>query len=109
MARRDRPQRKPSSPQKGGRGLAMGMHAKMVDSLYDAIEEGNEYGSIVSVMPKPGIELLEEIIKGIRVIEAIRSRPCLAYVGDVIRHGESNAGIVALDDLPCAEVAEVAG
>ena len=76
----------------------------VVDSLYDAIQEGNEYGSIVSVVPKPEKDLIDEIQKGIRAIEEIRSRPCLAYVGNVVRSDDANSGIVTADDLPFAEM-----
>lgn len=79
-------------------------HAKIVESLLDAIEDGNEYGSIISVVPKVGLDLVDEIIRGLTEIETFRSRPCLAYVGNVIKPGNGESGIDSLDDLPFAEM-----
>ena len=77
---------------------------QVVDSLYDSIEDGNEYGSIVPVLPRPGTDLIDEILKGITAIEEIRLRPCLTYVGNVVRSDDVNSGIVNKDDLPFAEM-----
>lgn len=76
-----------------------------VDSIYDAIKEGNEYGSIVSLMPPQNANLLDDIAKGLAVIEATRSRPCLAYLGNIIRP-DINSGVVTSDDLPFAEMVQ---
>ncbi len=76
---------------------------KTVDSIYESIKEGNEYGSIVSIIPKPDLDLINEIIKGLKTIENIRSRPCLAYIGNVIKN-TSDSGIVTSDDLPFSEM-----
>jgi hypothetical protein len=83
---------------------AVATKGTLVDSIYDAIQEGNEYGSIVSVLPKPRIDLVDEIVKGIRVIEGIRSRPCLTYVGNVVRSDDMHSAIETADDLPFAEM-----
>lgn len=74
-----------------------------VPSLLDAMKDGNEYGSIVSVFPKPGVDLVDDVIRGIKEIQAIRNRPCLAYVGNVVKRDDPNIAIDPSDDLPFSE------
>ena len=76
----------------------------LVDSLLDVIRDGNEYGSIVSVLPKPGYDLLNDIVRGITNIEKIRNRPCLAYIGNVVSRDDGTSGIDQTDDLPFIEL-----
>src|SRR5690606_32184813 len=59
--------------------------------------------SIVSLIPEASVDLLDEVVAGLRDIEAIRNRPCLAYIGNVVA-GDAMAGIDASDDLPFAEL-----
>jgi len=74
-----------------------------VDSLYDKMQDGNEYSSILSANLKPNTNLFLDFVKGLKEIAAVRSRPCIAYVGNVVKQiGES--GIDATDDLPFAEM-----
>lgn len=82
---------------------ANGPEQAPVDSLLKSMEPGREYGSIVAKMPVQELDLVTEVINGLNEIEQIRRRPCLLYVGDVIRGGEA-AGIDAADDLPFAEM-----
>jgi hypothetical protein len=78
-----------------------------VDSLLDAMRDGNEYGSIVGLMLKPATDLTDEVVRGLRDIEAIRGRPCLCYVGNVIGAGRSElSGVDATDDLPFGEMVQ---
>jgi hypothetical protein len=77
---------------------------KFVDSLYDSLNEGNEYGSIVSIIPKPSVELFDEVVKGLRVIQSIRNRPCVCYVGNVVRNDSGDSGVDSTDDLPFIEM-----
>lgn len=79
---------------------------KVVDSLLDTLEDGNEYGSIVSVVPKQGLELFDELIRGLNEIEEIRERPCLTYVGNVVRDDSGNSGVDSTDDLPFFEMVQ---
>jgi hypothetical protein len=75
---------------------------KAVDSLYDLIQEGSEYASIVDKLT--GVELFDEVIKGLKVIQHLRERPCLAYVGNVVRADNGESGVDPTDDLPFAEM-----
>lgn len=77
---------------------------KVVDSLLDTIEDGNEYGSIVSVVTRKDLELFDEVIRGIKEIEIIRKRPCLTYIGNVVRNDSGNSGVDSTDDLPFFEM-----
>ncbi len=76
---------------------------QIVDSLLDTIQDGNEYGSIVSVRPKD-LDLLEEVARGINEIEKIRERPCIVYAGNVVRHDDGSSGVNSTDDLPFQEM-----
>ncbi|MEW6672966.1 MAG: hypothetical protein AB1427_14770 [Thermodesulfobacteriota bacterium] len=80
-------------------------HLKFVDSLLDSMQEGNEYGSIVSLAPRKDLNLLDEVAKGLNQIENIRKRPCLSYVGNVVRN-DGESGIDSTDDLPFAEMVQ---
>jgi len=78
--------------------------ATVVKSLLESMKDGNEYGSIVGVSPQADHDLIEEIITGIQDIENVRKRPCLVYVGNVVRRDSGNSGIDATDDLPFIEM-----
>lgn len=73
-----------------------------VASLMDAIVDGQEYASIVDKLPAGN--LLEDLQKGIRQIEDVRGRPCLAYLGNVVRPDSGGSGVDATDDLPFSEM-----
>lgn len=93
---RRRKERKQSNPDpKAGK--------QAVPSLLDAMEDGNEYGSIVPVTPAPGLDLMDELVRSLKEIEELRERPCLAYVGNVVRP-DGQAGIDSSDDLPFSEM-----
>lgn len=77
---------------------------EVVPSLLDKMEDGNEYGSIVSVSPAQGQEIFDEIDKGLKEIEAATGRPCLCYTGNVVRAGDGESGIDSTDDLPFTEM-----
>src|SRR3990172_7605215 len=75
---------------------------KKVDSLLDAMQEGNEYGSIVSLMPTNS-DLVPEIRRAIKEIEEIRERPLICYCANVVRPVPDNS-IQSSDDLPFNEM-----
>lgn len=75
-----------------------------VKSLLDSMVDGYEYGSIVSAMPPKELNLIDEAIRGLEAIEKIRNRPCLAYVGNVVRKDSGDSGIDPTDDLPFIEM-----
>jgi hypothetical protein len=66
--------------------------------------DGMEYASIVSKLPNPGLDVVDDVVAAIRDIEAIRDRPCVSYVGNVVRSGASLSSIDAADDLPFQEM-----
>lgn len=76
----------------------------IVDSLLDNMQDGNEYGSIVSLSTPQELDLFPEVVRGLNEIETIRERPCLVYVGNVVRSGNGNSGIDSTDDLPFIEM-----
>lgn len=75
---------------------------RKVDSLLDAMQEGNEYGSIVSLMPTNS-DLVPEIRRAIKDIEDIRKRPLICYCANVVRPVIDNS-IQSSDDLPFNEM-----
>lgn len=79
-----------------------------VNSLLDAMEDGNEYGSIVSLVPHKNIDLAGELVRALKEIEKIRQRPCLSYIGNVVS-GKRDSGIDSTDDLPFHEMVEQVG
>ncbi|MDP2167305.1 MAG: hypothetical protein Q8J64_03110 [Thermodesulfovibrionales bacterium] len=75
---------------------------KKVDSLLDAMQEGNEFGSIVSLMPTNS-DLVPELKRAISEIESIRNRPLICYFANVVRPVPDN-DIQSSDDLPFNEM-----
>ena len=76
-----------------------------IASLYDAMQDGNEYQSIVDKQLQPGTNLIEEVVRGIAEIERVRGRPCILYVGNVIKKDDSGtSGVDFSDDLPFREM-----
>lgn len=76
--------------------------ARNIKSFFDVMQDGNEYNSIVGLIPANGTDVAQEVKKGIAEIEAIRGRPCLMYIGNTIRPVESS--IDNTDDLPFTEM-----
>ncbi len=72
------------------------------------MEDGNEYGSIVSLLPNENMDLVDEQIRALKEIEEIRGRPCLSYIGNVVS-GKEDSGIDSTDDLPFQEMVEQVG
>jgi hypothetical protein len=91
-------QRKSHIPSKGNQVA----HPK-IDSLVDAMEDGNEYGSIVGAVPKESVNLIEEVRRTLKEIENVRKRPCIAYLGNVVKPASESA-IDSSDDLPFEEL-----
>ncbi|MBI3823792.1 MAG: hypothetical protein HY289_14070 [Planctomycetes bacterium] len=79
-----------------------------VSSLYEKMQDGNEYSSILSATLKPNVNLLDDLVVGLKEIARVRGRTCIAYVGNVVKQvGES--GIDSTDDLPFAEMVAKVG
>lgn len=78
-----------------------------VSSLYDAMQDGNEYQSIVDKLPVAGTNLMDEVARGISEIEQVRGRPCILYVGNVVKKDDTgSSGVDTSDDLPFREMVE---
>jgi hypothetical protein len=86
------------------RRASLTMTISQVDSLLDAMRDGDEYGSIVGLFPRDGLELMDEVRRGLGEIESQRGRPCLAYVGNVVRADAGGSGVDATDDVPFNEL-----
>lgn len=78
---------------------------RVVSSLLDAMQDGNEYQSILDAVPPPGTNLIDDILRAIADLERIRGRPCLMYAGNVVKKDESGASSIdSSDDLPFREM-----
>lgn len=75
---------------------------KKVISLLDHMKEGNEYGSIVPLVLADS-DMIPELRRALAEIEAIRGRPCICYVANVVKEIAETA-IVASDHLPFCEM-----
>ena len=71
-------------------------------SLLDAMVEGNEFASIVGLFLQDG-DVVRELRRSLAEIEAIRSRPCLCYVANVVKQ-DATMAIDLSDDLPFNEM-----
>ncbi len=99
-ADRRRAERSASKP----KTLGLSIHAQTsIASLLTSMRDGHEYASIVGVVPPPDSNLLDDIKQALAEIEAIRGRPCICYVGNVIA-GTPESGVITKDDLPFAEM-----
>jgi hypothetical protein len=77
-----------------------------VPSLLDAMQEDNEYGSIVALTPA-NPELLPDLRRAVQKIEEVRGRRCLVYAANLIKD-LGDRQIQAADHLPfCEMVAKV--
>ena len=75
---------------------------KKVDSLLDSMTDGNEYESIVSLLPN-NTDLVPELRRAINEIENIRQRPLICYFANVVRP-VPDVSILSSDDLPFNEM-----
>lgn len=93
---RTTPQRAPARPPQKPKSV-------VVPSLLDVMEDGNEYGSVTSLVPKGG-HIAPEIQRALADIESIRGRPCLCYAANVVSRGAPDTAIVSADHLPFSEM-----
>ncbi len=75
---------------------------RVVTSLLDAMHDGDEYGSIVDCVPS-NLDVSVELGRAINDIQAIRHRPLLLYVANVV-HPMPGIEIDLKDDLPFSEM-----
>jgi hypothetical protein len=74
-----------------------------VKSLLDAMEDGNEYGSIVSLAPEEP-DVSPDLRRALEEIERIRQRPCVCYMANVIKTKTPHTAIEPADHLPFNEM-----
>lgn len=79
------------------------MGIRQVDSLFDAMEDGREFQSIIGVIPRSG-DLIPDIKRALANIEAVRGHPCICYVANVVNPQISGIEIDFSDDLPFKEL-----
>lgn len=77
---------------------------KVFNTLYEAIVDGREYTSIVDVNLPPGTNVLDDVSFGLAAIERIRGRPCIAYIGNVVKKDDGESSVDSTDDLPFHEM-----
>ena len=80
------------------------LRGNTVPSLLAAMIDGKEYASIVDKVPSSGYDVLNDVSQALGDIEAIRGRPCVAYLGNVVRADTGGSSIDASDDLPFQEM-----
>lgn len=74
-----------------------------VDSLLDAMVDGNEYGSL-SGLNSTQPDLVPEIRRALTELETIRGRKSLVYAANVIKSNVDEIDIRLADNLPFAEL-----
>lgn len=78
---------------------------KTVLSLLDEMQSGYEYESIINCQLAPETDIITDLRKIIGQISAIRGRPCVCYLSNVINtHIKSPTSIDTTDDLPFSEM-----
>lgn len=78
--------------------------ASVVTSLLDAMVDGNEYGSIVSLESK--MDLFPELKRALAEIESVRKRPCICYAANLVKD-VPDTSIAASDHLPFSEMVDL--
>lgn len=89
--------------QKNNKSALERFQIKTTQSLLESMRVGNEYGSIVGVVPPPDFDIVGEVIRGLKAIREVRQRPCLSYIGNVVARA-ADVGVDSSDDLPFAEM-----
>lgn len=79
----------------------------VVPSLLDSMQEGNEYQSIVSLVPADG-EIMPDLKRAVKNIEDIRKHPCICYVSNIVNSEVDQKEIDFSDDLPFKEMITIA-
>jgi len=67
------------------------------------MRDGREYVSIVGSMVSPTHDVAGELKQAVQDIAALRGRPCIMYVGNVV-NGNNDSAVVSKDDLPFTEM-----
>lgn len=85
---------RPSQPTPAG--------TRRVSSLLDVMQDDNEYGSIVSLVPE-NADLIPEFRRALADLQRVRGRPCVMYVANIIKDVQ-DTGIQGADHLPFCEM-----
>jgi hypothetical protein len=75
---------------------------RIVPSLLDAMQDGREYESIVSLLPSSP-HLNDDLQRALADLQSIRGRKCICYAANMIR-SIPETGIVKGDHLPFTEL-----
>jgi len=94
----------PRLPMQAGAAQAQALPIEIVDSLVEAMVDGMEYGSLVNKVPRPGHDVLTDVVQTLDQISAVRGRPCIAYLGNVVKADRGTSGVDTTDDLPFQEL-----
>lgn len=76
---------------------------RVVPSLLAAMKDDREYESIISLVPQDETVLTGDINRALADLAAIRGRPCVCYLANVVKPVD-RTGIDTEDDLPFAEL-----
>ena len=76
---------------------------KTSNSMLDIMIEGREYESLLNYQFEK-LDLVAEIRRSIQEIAAVRNRPLVCYVANVVKSVSVSAGIDGTDDLPFSEM-----
>jgi len=77
--------------------------AKKISTLYDMMEDGREYGSLIGAEGK--VDLASELRRTLADIEAIRKRPAVIYAANMVKPPKDVSTAIELsDNLPFAEM-----
>jgi hypothetical protein len=102
MPQNKKPPKRQTRPPNTAAANSIFGNIKQVPSLLDAMVDGSEFASIADLV-LPSKNLMVEFRAALADIEAIRGRPCVAYVGNVVRPLQDSS-VDAADDLPFEEM-----
>lgn len=80
------------------------LQPRLVASLLDEMRDGREYESIVGCTTPPTLNLLDELVRALKDVEALRGRPAISYCGNVVRSDSGMSGVDTTDDVPFSEL-----
>jgi Serine dehydrogenase proteinase len=92
--------KQPMIPQKQTRHIAP---INIANSMLDKMVDGREFESLLSFQYQ-NLDLISEIRKSINEIIAIRNRPLVCYVANVVKPRSNSISIDDTDDLPFNEM-----
>lgn len=83
--------------------IPQNIQSKLSSTMLDKMIDGREFESLLSYQYQ-NLDLIGELRKSIKEIEAIRQRPIVCYVANVVKPRSSSISIEDSDDLPFNEM-----